>query len=70
VTVQYGEPTTFERVEAPTREQSAEAAQEIFNRVRDMYVGLEENNRWDIVKRLRKGLPVPKVEAPIETQPR
>jgi hypothetical protein len=35
-----------------------------------MYVGLEENNRWDIVKRLRKGLPVPKVEAPIETQPR
>jgi 1-acyl-sn-glycerol-3-phosphate acyltransferase len=70
VTVQYGEPITFDRVDSPTREQSAEAAQEIFNRVRDMYVGLEENNRWDVVKRLRRGLPVPGVEAPVETQPR
>ena len=70
VTVQYGEPMAFEAVEQPTREQSQDAAQTIFNRVRDMYVGLEENNRWDIVKRLRKGLPVPGVEAPIETQPR
>lgn len=70
VTVQYGEPMTFERVEAPTKEQSAEAAQKIFNSVRDMYVGLEENSRWEIVKRLRKGLPSPSVEAPVETQPR
>jgi 1-acyl-sn-glycerol-3-phosphate acyltransferase len=70
VTVQYGEPISFERVEAPSKEQSAEVAQEIFNRVRDMYVGLEENNRWEIVKRLRKGLPSPNVEAPVETQPR
>jgi 1-acyl-sn-glycerol-3-phosphate acyltransferase len=70
VTVQYGEPMAFKVVEHPTREQSLDAAQTIFNRVRDMYVGLEENNRWEIVKRLRKGLPVPGVEAPVETQPR
>ena len=70
VTVQYDEPMTFERVEHPTKEQSAEAAQKIFDHVRAMYVGLEENNRWDIVKRLRKGLPVPGVEAPAQTESR
>ena len=70
VTVQFDEPMSFERVEHPTKEQALEAAQTVFDRVRAMYVGLEENNRWDIVKRLRKGLPVPGDEASAQTQPR
>jgi 1-acyl-sn-glycerol-3-phosphate acyltransferase len=57
VTVQYDEPISFERVEYPTKEQSAEAAQEIFDHVRSMYVGIEEQGRWAVIKRLRKGLP-------------
>ena len=59
VTVQFDEPMSFERVEHPTKEQSAEAAQEIFDHVREMYVGIEEQGRWAVIKRLRKGLPAP-----------
>ncbi|HYU61578.1 MAG TPA: lysophospholipid acyltransferase family protein [Solirubrobacterales bacterium] len=57
VTVQYGEPMSFEVVEQPTREQQLEAAQRIFDGVRAMYVGLEEQGRWAVIKALRKGLP-------------
>ena len=57
VTVQYDEPFSFERVAHPTKEQSAEAAQKIFDHVRAMYVGLEEQGRWAVIKALRKGLP-------------
>ena len=59
VTVQFDEPMSFERVEHPTKEQSAEAAQKIFDHVRAMYVGIEEQGRWAVIKRLRKGLPAP-----------
>ena len=59
VTVQFDEPMSFERVEHPTKEQSAEAAQKIFDHVRAMYVGIEEQGRWAVIKRLRKGLPEP-----------
>ena len=35
VTVQYGEPIAFQPVENPTREQSQETSEQIFNRVRE-----------------------------------
>lgn len=45
VTVQFGEPVSFPRVDNPSREQQLEAAQTIFDRVKDMYVVLEEEGR-------------------------
>lgn len=68
VSVQYDEPMTFERVEHPTKEQSAEAAQQIFDRVRSMYVGIEEQGRWAVIKRLRKGLSETSPDAPAPTR--
>lgn len=40
VTVQFGEPLSFPREEAPSRERQLEAATEVFGRVRRMYEGL------------------------------
>jgi 1-acyl-sn-glycerol-3-phosphate acyltransferase len=57
VTVQYGEPVSFPVVEAPTREQQQEAAEQIFDRVRAMYVALEEKGRRGVLRALREGLP-------------
>lgn len=56
VTVQYGEPITFERVADPTREQQMEASKRIFDRTREMYVGLEEKGRRGVAKALREGV--------------
>jgi 1-acyl-sn-glycerol-3-phosphate acyltransferase len=55
VTVQYGEPVTFPRVAAPTREQQLETAGEIFNRVKAMYAALEEEGRRAVIARVRDG---------------
>jgi len=41
VTVQFGEPLSFPVESAPGRERQLEAAQEIFDRVRELYAGLE-----------------------------
>ena len=41
----------------PDRDQQQQAANEVFDRVRAMYVDLEENGRRDVLKRLREGLP-------------
>jgi 1-acyl-sn-glycerol-3-phosphate acyltransferase len=68
VTVQYGEPMSFEAVEDPTREQQLEAATRIFDRVRAMYVGLEEKGRWAVIKALRKGLPEASPDAPARSR--
>lgn len=68
VTVQYDEPITFERVEDPTKEQSLEAAQKIFDRVRAMYVGIEEQGRWEVIKKLRSGLPAASPDAAAPTR--
>jgi 1-acyl-sn-glycerol-3-phosphate acyltransferase len=54
VTVQYGEPITFPVVEGPTRDQQLEAAQQVFDRVKEMYVALEEQGRSGVLKS-RKG---------------
>jgi 1-acyl-sn-glycerol-3-phosphate acyltransferase len=45
VTVQYGEPITFEVVQHPTREQQLEAAQTVFDSVKEMYAALESQGR-------------------------
>lgn len=41
ITVSYGEPLTLERVGEPTRAQSSEAANQIFDRVRALYDALD-----------------------------
>jgi 1-acyl-sn-glycerol-3-phosphate acyltransferase len=59
VTVQYGEPMRFEPVANPSREQQLEAAQRIFDRVREMYVALDEKGRRGVAKGLREGVAAP-----------
>jgi 1-acyl-sn-glycerol-3-phosphate acyltransferase len=57
VTIQYGEPVSFPVKADPSREQQQQVANQVFDRVRAMYVDLEENGRRDVLKRLRAGLP-------------
>jgi 1-acyl-sn-glycerol-3-phosphate acyltransferase len=45
VTVQYGEPFRYERVEAPDREQQQAVAEEIFAGIKQLYAGLDELGR-------------------------
>jgi 1-acyl-sn-glycerol-3-phosphate acyltransferase len=56
VTIQYGEPLTFDVVEGASREQAQEAADEIFGRVREMYSALDEKGRRGVSKSLREGV--------------
>ena len=56
VTVQYGEPMSFGVVEQPSREQQMEVAEQIFDRVREMYTALEETGRRGVIKALREGI--------------
>jgi 1-acyl-sn-glycerol-3-phosphate acyltransferase len=63
VTVQYGEPVTFEVVERPSRDQAQEASEQVFDSVREMYRALEEKGRRGVIRSLREGL-----EARTETQ--
>jgi 1-acyl-sn-glycerol-3-phosphate acyltransferase len=53
VTVLYGEPIRFERIENPTREQQQAAAQIVFERVKELYNGLREGGRKSAVDRAR-----------------
>ena len=53
VTVQYGEPITFPRVEDPDRDQQLEAANTIFDRVKAMYAELDEHGRAGVARSLR-----------------
>jgi 1-acyl-sn-glycerol-3-phosphate acyltransferase len=57
VTIQFGEPLTFPAKAEPSRDEQQQVANQIFDRVRAMYVDLEENGRRDVLKRLREGLP-------------
>ena len=54
VTVLFGEPIRFEKVEHPTREQQQEAAQLIFERVKALYDGLREGGRKNAIQRARE----------------
>jgi 1-acyl-sn-glycerol-3-phosphate acyltransferase len=55
VTVQYGAPVSFDRVESPTPEQQQEAAEKVFERVRAMYDALEAKGRRGVLRDLRHG---------------
>jgi 1-acyl-sn-glycerol-3-phosphate acyltransferase len=50
VTVQYGEPISFERVEHPTREQAQAASNLIFERIEKLYYGLQRKGRKRAVR--------------------
>ncbi|CAN5394086.1 hypothetical protein BH10ACT11_BH10ACT11_10310 [soil metagenome] len=52
VTVQFGEPISFERVENPSREAQLEAATVIFDQVKAMYDVLESEGRAGAKRRL------------------
>jgi 1-acyl-sn-glycerol-3-phosphate acyltransferase len=54
VTVQYGAPLRFERVHSPTREQRQAAADEIFDRVKHLYAGLERLGRRAVARSVRE----------------
>ncbi|HEX2397277.1 MAG TPA: lysophospholipid acyltransferase family protein, partial [Solirubrobacteraceae bacterium] len=54
VTIQYGEPIRFERVEHSTREQQQAVADEILARVRELYQELERHGRRGMVQRMRR----------------
>jgi 1-acyl-sn-glycerol-3-phosphate acyltransferase len=56
VTIQYGEPMTFDVVERPSRDQAQEAAERIFEPVQEMYAALEEKGRRGVIKALRDGI--------------
>lgn len=54
VTVQYGRPIAYERVEHPTRDQSQAVADEVFARVKEMYEALDAQGRRGVLARLRQ----------------
>lgn len=53
VTVQYGDPIRFERVENPTKAQSQAASEMIFERIKELYQGLAEGGRGPAVRAAR-----------------
>ncbi len=54
VTVQYGEPMVWERVEDSTREQQQAVADEILAQIRSMYDGLERYGRKAVMRSVRE----------------
>jgi 1-acyl-sn-glycerol-3-phosphate acyltransferase len=54
VTVQYGEPMAFDRVEHPTREQEQAVADEVFAGIRHLYAELERHGRKGMIQRVRE----------------
>jgi 1-acyl-sn-glycerol-3-phosphate acyltransferase len=54
VTVQYGEPIRWERVENPTREQQQAVADEVLVEIKKLYAGLEDYGRGGVLARLRQ----------------
>ena len=54
VTVRYGDPIVFDRIEDPTREQQQQVANEIFAQIRGLYAELDSVGRRGVVRRLRE----------------
>lgn len=54
ITVQFGEPIHFEQVDHPTKEQSQEVSEQIFNRVKALYEPLSDQGRRGVLARLRR----------------
>lgn len=57
VTIQYGRPLSFPVEAEPGRERQQQAAREVFDQVRAMYVALEEKGRRGVLRAIREGLP-------------
>ena len=53
VTVQYGDPIRFEKVENPTREQAQAASEVIFAGIEKLYYGLQQDGRKSAVQAAR-----------------
>jgi 1-acyl-sn-glycerol-3-phosphate acyltransferase len=53
VTVQYGDPIRFEKVEEPSRDQAQAASEAVFAAIETLYYGLQENGRRKAVKAAR-----------------
>jgi 1-acyl-sn-glycerol-3-phosphate acyltransferase len=53
VTVQFGEPLRFERVEEPTKEQAQAASEIVFERVREMHTRLAREGRRGALRAAR-----------------
>jgi 1-acyl-sn-glycerol-3-phosphate acyltransferase len=53
VTVHYGDPVRFERVENPTRDQAQAASEVVFDEVRKLYDALNKEGRGEAVKASR-----------------
>jgi 1-acyl-sn-glycerol-3-phosphate acyltransferase len=53
VTVQYGEPIRWERIEGSTREQQQAVADAVLIEIRKLYAGLEQHGRKGVRERLR-----------------
>jgi 1-acyl-sn-glycerol-3-phosphate acyltransferase len=53
VTIQYGDPLRWERIENPSREQQQAVADQVLTEIRLLYAGLEEHGRRGILKRER-----------------
>jgi 1-acyl-sn-glycerol-3-phosphate acyltransferase len=54
VTILYGDPIRWERVEEPTREQQQEVANQIFAEIKALYGRLEAEGRKGVLKRMRE----------------
>jgi 1-acyl-sn-glycerol-3-phosphate acyltransferase len=54
VTVLYGDPVRFEKIENPTHEQQQAAAELVFDRVKALYDGLREGGRKTAIQRARE----------------
>jgi len=54
VTIQYGRPIAFDRVEDPTREQMQAAADQIFDEIKALYGELERAGRRSVVAGIRE----------------
>jgi 1-acyl-sn-glycerol-3-phosphate acyltransferase len=53
VTIQYGDPLRWERIENPSREQQQAVADQVLSEIRRLYAGLEEHGRRGMLKRAR-----------------
>jgi 1-acyl-sn-glycerol-3-phosphate acyltransferase len=53
VTLQYGEPIRFEKVEDPTKEQAQQASEIVFEEIRRMHGGLQRHGRRKVIKAAR-----------------
>ncbi len=62
VTVQFGEPLQFERVESPTLEQQLAASREIFGHIREMYTELDERGRRAVIRSRRETKGAPSID--------